>query len=113
MMDIACLPASRDNGTPSSTVHNSFLKDVVASLSSRNSITFEDYLRIYMKMKTQSELVIQMGLDAWNIQISRFNQLLDILSDDQMQLQIAPGKNRGVYLLGHLAAIHDKMLPLL
>ena len=64
-------------------------------------------------MKTQPELFIQMGLDAWNIHISRFNQLLETLSEEQLQLQIAPGKNRGVYLLGHLAAIHDKMLPLL
>jgi hypothetical protein len=66
-----------------------------------------------MKMKTQSELFVQMALDAWNLHISRFNQLLEILSDEQMQLQISPGRNRGVYLLGHMAAIHDKMLPLL
>ena len=27
--------------------------------------------------------------------------------------EIAPGKNRGIYLLGHLTAVHDKMLPVL
>jgi len=26
---------------------------------------------------------------------------------------IAPGRNRGIYLLGHLVAVHDLMLPLL
>jgi hypothetical protein len=64
-------------------------------------------------MKTQQDLFIQMVLDAWNIHIQRFNQLIEALGDEQLKKQIAPGKNRGVYLLGHLAAIHDKVLPLL
>ena len=28
-------------------------------------------------------------------------------------MEIAPGKNSGVYLLGHLTAVHDHLLPLL
>ena len=27
--------------------------------------------------------------------------------------EIAPGRNRGIYLLGHLGAVHDRILPLL
>lgn len=64
-------------------------------------------------MKTQPDLFIQMVLDAWNIHIQRFNQLIEALGDEHLKKQIAPGRNRGVYLLGHLAAIHGKMIPLL
>jgi hypothetical protein len=39
--------------------------------------------------------------------------LLNTLSDEQLQNEIAPGKNRGIYLLGHLIAVHDDMLILL
>lgn len=35
------------------------------------------------------------------------------MTDEQLQKEIAPGKNRGIYLLGHLIAVHDAMLPLL
>ena len=39
--------------------------------------------------------------------------LFNSLSDEQLQKEIAPNKNRGVYLLGHLIAVHDDMLVLL
>jgi RNA polymerase sigma-70 factor, ECF subfamily len=35
------------------------------------------------------------------------------LTDEQLQQQVAPGKNRVFYLLGHLTAMHDRMFPLL
>lgn len=54
-----------------------------------------------------------MVLDAWYTQIKRTDDLFDSFSDEQLMKEIAPGKNRGVYLLGHLTAVHDKMLPLL
>ena len=38
---------------------------------------------------------------------------LDSLSDEQLQKEIAPGKNRGIYILGHLIAVHDDMLAIL
>ena len=54
-----------------------------------------------------------MVLSAWDTQNSTFNQLLDSLTDAQLSKEIAPGKNTGIYLLGHLTAISDAMLPLL
>lgn len=59
------------------------------------------------------EVMVKMVLDAWNKQVSDANKLFDSLSDEQMMREVAPGRNRGVYLLGHLAAVNDKMLPLL
>jgi DinB superfamily len=56
---------------------------------------------------------VQVALSSWDMQNSRFLKLLDALTDEQLQSEIAPGRNTGVYLLGHLAAVHDYMLPLL
>lgn len=64
-------------------------------------------------MNNQQNLFIKMALDAWNIQIDRTNKLFDSLTDEQLAAEVAPGRNTGTYLLGHLAAVHDQMLPLL
>lgn len=61
---------------------------------------------------TQQQLVVKMALDAWNTYIARADKLFSSLSDEDLQKEIAPGRNSGVYLLGHLAAVHDAMLPL-
>lgn len=39
--------------------------------------------------------------------------MFSILSDEELQTEIAPGRNRVYYLLGHLTAHHDCLLPLL
>src|SRR3954466_8422345 len=62
---------------------------------------------------TSETIFIKMVLDAWRTYIKRTDELFDSLSDEQLMKEIAPGKNRGVYLLGHLAAVHDRILPLL
>lgn len=64
-------------------------------------------------MKDTEELTIKMALDAWNGHIKRADTLFNLLTDDQLQQEVAPGRNRGVYLLGHLTAVHDRMFPLL
>lgn len=61
----------------------------------------------------REELFIKMVLDAWNIRLGRMDKLLAELSDEQLQKEIAPGRNSGVYLLGHLAGINNRMLVLL
>jgi hypothetical protein len=64
-------------------------------------------------MPTQQEVFIKIVLDAWNIYIDRTGKLFDSLSDEALGRQVAENRNTGVYLLGHLAAVHDAMLPLL
>ncbi|MBL0048844.1 MAG: DinB family protein [Bacteroidetes bacterium] len=61
----------------------------------------------------QNQLLVKMALDAWNAQVNHTSKLLSSLSDEQLQNEVAPGRNRGIYLVGHLAAVNDKMLPLL
>jgi len=60
-----------------------------------------------------NEIMIKMVLDRWLALIKNFDTVLDLLTDDQLQKEISPNKNRGIYLLGHLTAVHDDMLPLL
>jgi DinB superfamily len=62
---------------------------------------------------TQEKLFIKMVLSAWTIQNNNFIKLLDSLTDEQLSKEIAPGKNSGTYLLGHLVAVSDNMLPVL
>src|SRR6476620_8067776 len=59
------------------------------------------------------KLFIKMVLDAWQSHNTRFNKMLDSLTDEQLFSETAPGRNTGIYLAGHLVAIHDAMLPLL
>jgi hypothetical protein len=59
------------------------------------------------------QLFIQMALQAWDMQISRTGKFLDTQTDEELLKEIAPGKNRNLYLLGHLIAVNDAMISLL
>ena len=59
------------------------------------------------------ELLVKMSLTVWDAQNNDLNKLLNELSDEQLQKEIAPGRNRGIYLLGHLVAVSDRMIPLM
>jgi hypothetical protein len=61
----------------------------------------------------QTETFVKMTLDRWNASIKNVDDMLTNLTDETLQKEIAPGKNRGIYLLGHLIAVHDDMLLLL
>lgn len=62
---------------------------------------------------TSETIFIKIVLDAWHTHIKRTDELFNSLSDEQLMKEIAPGRNRGIYLLGHLAAVHDRILLLL
>jgi DinB superfamily len=62
---------------------------------------------------TNEELLSIAALNSWKLVISRFDQSLAALTDEQLQKQVAPGKNRLCYLVGHLTAVHDRLFPLL
>jgi hypothetical protein len=59
------------------------------------------------------DLCTKMILDNWYSTVANTDKLLNSLTDEQLQADIAPGRNSGTYLLGHLAAVNDRMLPLL
>jgi len=62
---------------------------------------------------TTNEIFIKMVFDRWNGSVKNFDTALHSLTDEQLEKEIAPGKNRGIYLVGHLIAVHDDMLTLL
>lgn len=62
---------------------------------------------------TTTDIALKMVFDRWYASLKNCDTLLASLSDEQLQKEIAPGKNRGIYLLGHLIAVHDDMLKLL
>ena len=64
-------------------------------------------------MENQHELPIKIVVDAWNTTIARTDAVIKELTDAQLEKEVSPGRNTGVYLLGHLAAVHDRMMPLL
>jgi len=64
-------------------------------------------------MEQQVQLFVKMALQSWESNIQRADKLFTELTDEQLLHQIAPGKNRAYYLLGHFVAVHDRMLPLL
>ena len=60
-----------------------------------------------------ADLFAQTAVHSWKLNLGRLDQMLAAFSDEELQQEIAPGKNRIFYLLGHLTAVHDRMLPLL
>jgi hypothetical protein len=57
--------------------------------------------------------LVTAALNTWKLNIDRADRLFSPLDELQLQREVAPGKNRLIYLLGHLTAVHDRMLPLL
>jgi len=62
---------------------------------------------------SQNALLTGAAVNLWNLIIERAAKSFDAFTDDQLQLEVVPGKNRVFYLLGHLTAGHDRLLPLL
>jgi hypothetical protein len=62
---------------------------------------------------TPEQSIVASAVLAWKTQLERADKLFSGLGDEQLLKEVAPGKNRLVYLWGHLIAVHDAMLPLL
>jgi DinB superfamily len=66
-----------------------------------------------MTKTSNEELLLSGALSAWKTNVERADKLFFSLTPEQLGKEIAPGKNRLIYLWGHLTAVHDLMLPLL
>jgi hypothetical protein len=58
-------------------------------------------------------LFVKMVIAEWDKQNNNFDKFLSNLKEEQLSKEIAPGKNTGMYLVAHLIAVSDAMLPLL
>ena len=63
-------------------------------------------------MQTEN-LMIQSVLSNWRLTITRLSTLFGGLSQAEFLEEVAPGRNRIVYVLGHLTAVHDSTLEVL
>ncbi len=57
--------------------------------------------------------LVAAALNSWKSAVERADRLFSALTEEQLMKEVAPGKNRLIYLWGHLTAVHDRMLPLL
>jgi DinB family protein len=62
---------------------------------------------------TPEALSVRLALNSWKQAIGQIDKTLAALSDEELQREVAPGRNRLYYLLGHLTAVHDRLFPLL
>jgi uncharacterized damage-inducible protein DinB len=62
---------------------------------------------------TTNQLMIDTALASWRQAVAQASETFNLLTDDQFQREVAPGKNRVLYLLGHLTAVNDAMLTIL
>ena len=62
---------------------------------------------------TSEEQFVDAVLRAWKSNVDRVEALFANRSDEELETRVAAGRNRLVYLLGHLVAVHDRMIPLL
>jgi hypothetical protein len=60
-----------------------------------------------------TNLFLSTSLNTWELSLKRATGFFDTCTDADLLQPIVPGKNRVIYLLGHLAAVHDRMFPLL
>jgi hypothetical protein len=65
-----------------------------------------------IKETSVDNLFVKTIINVWTGQVARINELVENIGTD-LNKEIAPGKNTGIYILGHLVAVHDGILPLL
>lgn len=63
-------------------------------------------------METQvsnEKLLVDAALKQWQTGVDRARKLFGGASDEALEREVAPGKNRLIYLLGHLLCVSDAM----
>jgi hypothetical protein len=60
---------------------------------------------------TNEELLVATAVGSWKQIIGRADSVIAKYTDEELDRRIAPGRNRVRYLVGHLVAVDDKLLP--
>jgi hypothetical protein len=64
-------------------------------------------------MMDKQTVFVTMGLLAWQTQIKRAEKSFNGFTDEECMQEVAPGKNRIIYLYGHLTGVHDELFEIL
>jgi hypothetical protein len=59
-----------------------------------------------------TEQIVKQVIDTWTNRNKVFTDFFNKYKDEAYLNEIAPGRNRAIYLLGHLIASNDGMIPL-
>jgi hypothetical protein len=62
---------------------------------------------------TNETMFVDLALRNWKLGTDRVDKIFGGQSEEELRREIAPGRNRLIYLWGHLAAVNDALLPLL
>jgi DinB family protein len=62
---------------------------------------------------TNEELLVANAVAFWNLALARVDKLFLNLTPKELEQPVAPGKNRLIYIWGHLAAVNDSLLSLM
>ena len=62
---------------------------------------------------TPHELPVKVAINSWRLVVDRADSIFSGLTEEQLLREVAPGKNRVIYLWGHLTAVHDRMFSIL
>jgi hypothetical protein len=61
---------------------------------------------------TSEQRFVDAGLRTWRLYMDRAGKFFGSLSSEDLQLEVAPSRNRLVYIWGHLTAVNDAIFPL-
>ena len=62
---------------------------------------------------TSHELPVKVAINSWRLVVERADKIFSKLTEVELLAEVAPGKNRVIYLWGHLIAVHDAMFSIL
>ncbi|WP_446744798.1 DinB family protein [Silvibacterium acidisoli] len=62
---------------------------------------------------TNEEILVGTVIHNWSVTMSRLKTTLDAMTDAEFESEVAPGRNRVHYLVGHLAAFQDRLNELI
>jgi hypothetical protein len=62
---------------------------------------------------TSQQLSVKVAINSWKLVAERAGKTFSNFTDDELLKEVAPGKNRVIYIWGHLIAIHDAMFSIL
>jgi len=66
-----------------------------------------------MPNESQSAVLIAGAIAGWKTTLDKADKFFANLDEVALYQEVAPGRNRLIYLLGHLTAMHDRMIALL
>src|SRR5436190_752638 len=62
---------------------------------------------------TPEQSIVATVVHSWTQNVERAGKLFSGLSESQLLQEVAPGRNRLIYLWGHLIAVNDGIAPLM